>query len=64
MYEEKYPQTKHGGDRKSGTTVSSGHDVHLIPSFADDAAEKLVQVIYQLVCYDRAAFVVASLRGF
>jgi hypothetical protein len=40
IYEELHPETKHGGDRKSEEAKSNGNNFHLIPSFAEDAAQK------------------------
>lgn len=41
IYEAKYPETKHGGDRRSEEAKSRRNDFVLIPSFAEDTAAKL-----------------------
>lgn len=49
IYEARFPETKHGGDRKSASVKSSGHDVHLISAtFADDTATKTDQSARQV----------------
>ncbi len=40
IYEIKYPETRHGGDRKSPEAKSSGNSCHSIPSFSKDTAAK------------------------
>ena len=40
IYEELHPETKAGGDRKSEEAKSKRNDFALIPTFADDTAQK------------------------
>jgi len=54
IYEQLYPETRHGGDRKSKAAKSSGNNCHLI-AFAEDTAQKMGKSARTVRQYMKAA---------